>query len=116
MNYFKLTGNKDVMNIIGKYHEGKHKHIHRTKYMKVLHSINKKYSDKEVADLIKVQVHSGTTCKKKWEKKISLAIISGKTDKKQIWDVCRNPYTYIGGRWLFHHLQDFFWEKYPQYN
>lgn len=71
-------------------------------------------SDKELADILKVDVHSGTECEIKWENKLLECLINNKTDYEHIWKVYKKPYTYIGGRWLHHHIQDFF-QKHPQY-
>lgn len=67
-------------------------------------------NDKQLASLLNVPVKSGVKMEKYWANMLHTFLEIGATDSSQILKVVRSPPDdmYIGGRWLWCHLQDFF--------
>lgn len=78
----------------------------RTKY---------RLNDEQLASILRVPVHSGTKMQKHWADLLRTFLEIGATDSSQILRLVRSQpdKIYIGGRWLWCQLKDFF-EHYPE--
>ena len=72
-------------------------------------------SDDQIADLIRVGVHSGTDMEPEWENGLLNALQTGRASVEDIKRVYLDETKgYLGGRWLITRLRQFI-VKYPQY-
>lgn len=65
-------------------------------------------NNEQLASILEVPVHSGTKMEKHWADLLRTFLEIGATNSSQILKVFRLPKVYIGGRWLWCQLQDFF--------
>jgi len=71
-----------------------------------------KLNDDQIADLLRVPVHSGTDTDPEWQRGLLQALDTGATSVMDIKRILQSRY--LGGRWLTPRLQRFV-QIYPQY-